>query len=91
MEDLEIVIARISDSVLRAQRVWEKFIRRLKADAWDNQVCVVAMAKMFSASPAETSQDPLCVHSTQECIHCRRVPCKDSLRVLFLTEKHTPE
>ena len=47
-EDLEI--ARVSDSVLRAQKVWEKFIRRLKAGAWGNHVCVAAMANMFSAT-----------------------------------------
>ena len=47
-EDLEI--ARVSDSVLRAQKVWERFIRRLKAGAWGNHVCVAAMANMFSAT-----------------------------------------
>ena len=48
MEDLEI--ARISDSVLRAQKVWERFITRLKAGAWGNHVCIAAMANMFSAT-----------------------------------------
>ena len=45
MEDLEI--ARISNSVLRAQKVC---ITRLKAGAWGDHVCVAAMANMFSAT-----------------------------------------
>ena len=48
--DADLEISIVSDSVLRAQKVWERFIRRLKAGAWGNHVCVAAMANMFSAT-----------------------------------------